>query len=92
MFYGRVDILEKFFLKIIENTKQGKFQITSEMMNLLGSSKENFYQLLDLMNYKREDKKKDIFSYTGDKKIRKKTKFTNKNNNPFKKLMSLNLK
>ena len=36
--------------------------------------------------------KKDIFSYTGDKKVRKKTKFTNKNNNPFKKLMSLNLK
>ena len=91
-FYVRVDILEKFFIKIIENTKQGKFQITSEMMNLLGSSKENFYQLLDLMNYKREDKKKDIFSYTGDKKIRKKTKFINKNNNPFKKLMSLNLK
>ena len=91
-FYVRVDILEKFFLKIIENTKQGKFQITSEMMNLLGSSKENFYQLLDLMNYKIEDKKKDIFSYTGDKKVRKKTKFTNKNNNPFKKLMSLNLK
>ena len=91
-FYVRVDILEKLFLKIIENTKQGKFQITSEMMNLLGSSKENFYQLLHLMNYKREDKKKDIFLYTGDKKIRKKTRFDNKNNNPFKKLMSLNLK
>tara|TARA_B100000929_G_scaffold7719_1_gene6443 strand:+ start:968 stop:3439 length:2472 start_codon:yes stop_codon:yes gene_type:complete len=91
-FYVRVDILEKLFLKIIENTKQGKFQITSEMMNLLGSSKENFYQLLDLMNYKREGKKKDIFLYTGDKKIRKKTKFINKNNNPFKKLISLNIK
>ena len=91
-FYVRVDILEKLFLKIIENTKQGKFQITSEMMNLLGSSKENFYQLLDLMNYKREGKKKDIFLYIGDKKIRKKTKFINKNNNPFKKLISLNIK
>jgi len=91
-FYVRVDILEKLFLKIIENTKQGKFQITSEMMNLLGSSKENFYQLLNLMNYKREGKKKDIFLYIGDKKIRKKTKFINKNNNPFKKLISLNIK
>ena len=41
-FYVRVDILEKLFLKIIENTKDGKFEITSDMMNLLGSSKENF--------------------------------------------------
>ena len=69
-----------------------QFQITSEMMNLLGCSKENFYQLLDLMNYKREGKKKDIFLYIGDKKIRKKTKFINENNNPFKKLISLNIK
>jgi len=94
-FYVRVDILEKLFLKIIENTKEGKFQITSEMMNLLGSSKENFYQLLDYMNYKRPDKKKDIFFYTGDKKERKKTRFINKidkKDNPFQKLMSLNIK
>ena len=92
-FYVRVDILEKLFLKIIENTKEGKFEITSEMMNLLGSSKENFYQLLDYMNYKRPDKKKDIFFYTGDKKKdRRKTKFINKKDSPFQKLMSLNLK
>jgi len=91
-FYVRVDILEKLFLKIIENTKEGKFEITSEMMNLLGSSKENFYQLLDYMNYKRPDKKKDIFFYTGDKKDRRKTKFINKKDSPFQKLMSLNLK
>ena len=44
------------------------------------------------MNYKREDKKKDIFSYTGDKKIENKVKFINKKDSPFKKLMSLNLK
>jgi len=91
-FYVRVDILEKLFLEIIEDTKQGKFKITSGMINLLGSSKENFYQLLDLMNYKREGKEKDVFLYTGDKKERKKIKFINKNNNPFKKLMTLNLK
>ena len=41
----RIDILEKLFLKIIENTKSRKFKINSEMMNLLGSSKENFYEL-----------------------------------------------
>ena len=91
-FYVRVDILEKLFLKIIENTKEGKFQITSEMMNLLGSSKENFYQLLELMNYKRENNKKDIFFYIGDRKERKKSKFFNKKDSPFKKLTALNIK
>jgi len=91
-FYVRVDILEKLFLKIIENTKQGKFQITSEMMNLLGSSKENFYKLLEYMNYKREGNKNDIFFYKGERKERKKAKFIDKKNNPFQKLMRLNLK
>ena len=94
-FYVRVDILEKLFLSVIDNTKNGKFQITSDMMNLLGSSKENFYQLLDYMNYKRQDKNKDIFFYTGEKKESKKNKFINKinkKNNPFQKLMNLNLK
>ena len=95
-FYVRVDILEKLFLKIIENTKKNNFQINSEMMNLLGSSKENFYKLLNLMNYRKKDKEKDIFFYIGDKKNRKKTQFINRINNikdsPFQKLMGLNLK
>ncbi len=94
-FYVRVDILEKLFLKIIENTKKNDFQINSEMMNLLGSTKENFYKLLDLMNYKKKFKEKDIFFYIGDKKNRKKTQFIrkiNRKDNPFQKLMGLNLK
>ena len=94
-FYVRVDILEKLFLKIIENTKKNDFQINSEMMNLLGSTKENFYKLLDLMNYKKKSKEKDIFFYIGDKKSRKKTQFIrkiNRKDNPFQKLMGLNLK
>ena len=41
-FYVRIDILEKLFLKIIENTKNKKFMINAEMMNLLGCSKEIF--------------------------------------------------
>ena len=65
-FYVRVDILEKLFLKIIENTNKKDFEINAEMMNLLGSSKENFYKLLSLMNYRKKDKDKDIFYYTGD--------------------------
>ena len=45
-FYVRVDILEKLFIKIIEKSKDGKFQINSDMMNLLGCKKENFFQLI----------------------------------------------
>ena len=53
-FYVRIDILEKLFLKIIENTKDKKFKVNSEMMNLLGCSKENFYKLMAYMNYKKD--------------------------------------
>ena len=43
-FFVRIDILEKLFLKIIENSNNKKFKINAEMMNLLGCSKENFYR------------------------------------------------
>ena len=65
------------------------------MMNLLGSSKENFYKLLNLMNYRKKDKDKDIFYYTGDKKKKKKTNLLDKirkKDNPFQKLTELNIK
>ena len=91
-FYVRVDILEKLFLQIIKTTENGKFKINSEMMNLLGSSKEDFNQLMRYMNYKKENDKKDIFFYIGGKRTTKRTKILNKNNSPFKKLMSLDLK
>ena len=94
-FYVRVDILEKLFLKIIENTEKNDFKINAEMMNLLGSSKENFYKLLNLMNYRKKDKDKDIFYYTGDNQKRKKNKFMDKiskKDNPFQKLTELNIK
>ena len=51
-FYIRVDILERLFLKIIENTHDKKFKIDSNMINLVGCNKENFFKLLDLMHYK----------------------------------------
>ncbi len=89
-FYVRVDILEKLFLKIIEKTKSGKFQTDSEMMNLLGCSKENFFVLMALMNYKKE--KEDMFFYKGAKKYNNKSKYVYKKDSPFQKLMSLNLK
>ncbi len=90
-FFVRIDILEKLFLKIIESTKDRKFKINADMMNLLGCSKENFYKLMNYMNYKK-DKEEDIYIFKGEKKKKKKLlQFDNKEN-PFNKLLSLNLK
>ena len=51
-FYVRVDILEKLFLKIIENSKDYVFKVNSDMINLIGCTKENFCKILELMHYK----------------------------------------
>jgi len=87
-FYVRVDILERFFLKIIENTKDKSFKINSDMINLIGCSKENFFKLLELMEYKSKNKKEEFFIYkpklTKNKKVEKTSK-----NNPFEKLSEL---
>ena len=90
-YFVRIDILEKLFLKIIENTKDRRFKINAEMMNLLGCSKENFYKLMDYMNYKK-DKTVDTYIFLGEKKKKRKIIQFDKKENPFKKLLSLNLK
>tara|TARA_B100001121_G_scaffold207629_1_gene181617 strand:+ start:1538 stop:4003 length:2466 start_codon:yes stop_codon:yes gene_type:complete len=90
-FYVRIDILEKLFLKIIESTKDKKFKINAEMMNLLGCSKENFYKLMSYMGYKK-DKEEDTYVFLGEKKKKKKIIRFDKKENPFNKLLSLNLK
>jgi len=90
-FFVRIDILEKLFLKIIENTKDKKFKINAEMMNLLGCSKENFYKLMNYMNYKK-DKEVDTYVFKGKKKRKEKILQFDKKENPFNKLLSLNLK
>ncbi len=89
-FYVRIDILEKLFLKIIEKTKDKRFKINAEMMNLLGCSKENFYKLMSYMDYKK-DKEEDTYVFLGEKKKKKKIIRFDKKENPFKKLLSLNL-
>jgi len=89
-FYIRVDILEKLFLKIIENTKNNIFKIDSDMINLIGCSKENFFKLLELMHYKRKKiggDKEDLFIYK-PKFVKVKSEKINKNN-PFDKLSEL---
>ena len=90
-FFIRIDILEKLFLKIIENTKDRKFTVNAEMMNLLGCSKENFYKLMNYMDYKK-DKTADTYIFKGERKQKKKIIRFDKKENPFNKLLSLNIK
>ena len=90
-FFVRIDILEKLFLKILEKTKDKKFKINAEMMNLLGCSKENFYKLMTYMDYKK-DKEVDTYIFKGDKRKKEKIIRFDKKENPFNKLLSLNIK
>ncbi len=90
-FFVRIDILEKLFIKILENTNNKKFTVNAEMMNLLGCSKENFYKLMKFMDYKK-DKAVDTYIFTGEKKKKKKIIRFDKKENPFNKLLSLNIK
>jgi len=90
-FFVRIDILEKLFLKIIDKTKDKKFKINAEMMNLLGCSKDNFYKLMTYMNYKK-GKETDTYVFLGERKKKKKILRFDKGENPFNKLLSLNIK
>ena len=93
-FYIRVDILERLFLKIIENTKNNEFKIDSDMINLIGCSKENFFKLLELMEYKskkNEENKEEFFIYRPksikNKRLKKNRKISK--DSPFGKLSEL---
>ena len=93
-FYIRIDILERLFLKIIENTKDGIFKINSDMINLIGCKKENFFNILELMQYKSKKIKendKDYFIYQPKYIKRKEKEIPKKLNkkNPFDKLSEI---
>ena len=91
-YFVRIDMLEKLFINIIDKTVDRKFKISPEMMNLLGCTKENFYKLIDLMSYKKS-KDSDTYYFSGNKKKNKEKVIINKNkNNPFSKLLTLNIK
>jgi len=83
--------LEKLFIKILNNTKDRKFKINADMMNLLGCTKDNFNKLMFYMDYKK-DKSPDIYVFKGEKKKTPKFIKFDKKENPFKKLLSLNIK
>ena len=90
-FFIRIDILEKLFLKILDKTIDKKFKINAEMMNLLGCTRENFYKLMTYMNYKK-DKALDTYVFKGERKKKEKIIRFDKKENPFNKLLSLNIK
>jgi len=91
-FYVRIDILERLFIKIIENTKDNEVKLQPELMNLLGCTKENFLKLLVLMDYKYKERNKEIFFQYKPfrKKVFEKLKKVNKDDNPFNILNNVN--
>ncbi len=95
-FFVRIDILERLFILILNSDKDNnnEIKLTPEMLNLLGSNKENFIKLLQNMGYKTYKKDKDVyFKYISNKKnFGKKEKKIDKIDNPFGVLSQLNLK
>jgi len=96
-FYVRIDILERLFLMIFNSNKDEKtneIKLNSEMLNLLGCSKDNFIKLINNMNYKTFEKQNEIyFKYIPFKKNHKREKINKDiSDNPFKVLSQLNLK
>ena len=93
-FFIRIDILERLFIKIIENTINNQTKLNSDMVNLIGCSNENFLKLLTRMKYKYEKKENTIyFKYISNKSRKIFKKFKTKNtDNPFKILSEVNFK
>ena len=95
-FFVRIDILERLFILILNSDKDNnnEIKLTPEMLNLLGSNKENFIKLLQNMGYKTYKKDKDVYlKYISNKKnFEKKEKKIDKIDNPFGVLSQLNLK
>jgi len=94
-FFVRIDILERLFLKVMEKTKNNNFEMNSEMMNLVGCSKENLTILFSLMGYKKlagTDNKNDLYTYKPKKQytVQKKIRVKKNNDNPFQILDKIN--
>ena len=90
--YVRIDILERLFVQIINSNqeKAKEIKMTSDMLNLLGCSKNNFKKLLKTMGYKVFEKENDIFfKYYPQKNFKKENKKIIKES-PFGVLKNLN--
>ena len=90
-FFVRIDILERLFLKIIDNEKEIK--LVAEMLNLLGCSKESFVKLINKMGYKTFDKNNETFFKYLPKRGKNANVPSRKNkDNPFSILSEINFK
>ena len=95
-YFVRIDILERLFVQIINSSleKNTEIKLTSEMLNLLGCSKDNFLKLIQKMNYKIIEKDKETYlKYNPIKK--KDLKFFKEKqliNNPFHILKNIDFK
>ena len=91
-YFVRIDMLEKLFINIIDKTVDRKFKISPEMMNLLGCTKENFFKLMYLMNYKKSQESDTYYFSSNNKKYKDKITKSKNKINPFSKLLALNIK
>ena len=91
-YFVRIDILEKLFINIIDSTIDRKFKISSEMMNLLGCTKDNFFKLMSLMNYKKSKDSETYYFSPNNKKNKEKVVLNKNKISPFSKLLALNIK
>ena len=92
--FVRIDILERLFIIIMNSNIENEIKLTSEMLNLLGCSKDNFLKLIEKMSYKTFVKDKEVyFKYIKSKNVKKNYDFnSNKKDNPFKILKHINFK
>ena len=87
----RIDILERLFLKIISLSKNGLFELTSDILNLLGSTKDDFKELMKKMNYNYIEKEGKIFFKYSPKKFNSKISKKKVSNNPFSELKKIKI-
>jgi len=92
--FVRIDILERLFIIIMNSNIENEIKLTSEMLNLLGCSKDSFLKLIEKMCYKTFVKDKEVyFKYIKSKNVKKNYDFSsNKKDNPFKILKHINFK
>ena len=91
-YFVRIDMLEKLFINIMDSTVDRKFKISSEMMNLLGCTKENFFKLMNLMNYKKSKDSDTYYFFSNNKKNKDKVTLNKNKVSPFSKLLVLDIK
>ncbi len=95
-YFVRIDILERLFLKIMssEQTKEKEVKLSSDFLNLLGCSKDDFIKLIKKMGYRTFEKENNFyFKYLPFKKSKKSinTRRSTKDN-PFNILSEINFK